>query len=434
MLQLLKNIIKGFMQNPGKYILTLFTVGAGVTVLILALSISSFLQREISDKLVENGILMTLANGEYSETGEFEREMPPQFNEEIPDILAMEIEGFVNAAPVTPTFYDSLNVNNKTYQIRNLVGSNENYKDVMDLTILEGSFFNADDVNKGNKKAVISESLAILLFGSAKEAVGQSIKPPGMQMERPGGRNSRFYQPVYTITGVYEDPDELMRSNYNIADMVIPYTSALPVGGNAERMKSMMLNTYIARINDTTPEQAESQIRSILMRELGDDIQLVIWEGSSSESSENLDESRNTVNIFNIVVNLLGFVLLITGSIGILSIMLIEALGRSRDIALERALGASKQRIIKEFFLRALVLSGLSALLGIIAAVIFSTPLKAQLIPVLSEFNLSEAGSILSSGPILIGVLSALISGGVFGIVPVFSVLKAGISDTLREG
>ena len=66
---------------------------------------------------------------------------------------------------------------------------------------------------------------------------------------------------------------------------------------------------------------------------------------------------RQTVTTFSLVVNLLGFILLAAASIGILSIMLVDVLGRSREIAIERALGASKMAIFKQFFTRSTIVS-----------------------------------------------------------------------------
>jgi ABC-type antimicrobial peptide transport system permease subunit len=147
-----------------------------------------------------------------------------------------------------------------------------------------------------------------------------------------------------------------------------------------------------------------------------------------------LEEARQTVATFNLVVNLLGFVLLITGAIGILSIMLVEVLGRSREISLERAFGASRPRIIREFFTRSVILSLISAVVGIVLSVLFSGPLQYVLGPIFEGVGASsEAATVITPLSVAIAVGSALVIGGLFGVFPVFSALNTPISEGIRE-
>ena len=134
------------------------------------------------------------------------------------------------------------------------------------------------------------------------------------------------------------------------------------------------------------------------------------------------------------MVNLLGFILLAAASIGILSIMLVEALGRSREIALERALGASRSTIIREFFARSAVVSLMSVAIGIGLAFALSGPLTDLILPIFSGVDASDISGIISIESVLIGGLSAILIGGVFGVFPVFSVLNVGIAEAIREG
>ena len=88
-------------------------------------------------------------------------------------------------------------------------------------------------------------------------------------------------------------------------------------------------------------------------------------EGQPAGGSADLEEARSTVRTFSLAVNLLGFVLLVTGCVGILSIMLVEVLGRTRQIAIARAFGATKGAMLREFVARSLVMVGLAAAIGV---------------------------------------------------------------------
>jgi putative ABC transport system permease protein len=133
-------------------------------------------------------------------------------------------------------------------------------------------------------------------------------------------------------------------------------------------------------------------------------------------------------------VNLLGFVLLITGAIGILSIMLVEVLGRSRQIALERAFGASRHNVVGEFFTRSVILSLFSAVVGLVLSLVFAGPLQQVLQPVLAGVGLSgQNGALITPLSVLIAVAAAVLIGGTFGIFPVFSTLQTPIAEGIRE-
>jgi putative ABC transport system permease protein len=134
------------------------------------------------------------------------------------------------------------------------------------------------------------------------------------------------------------------------------------------------------------------------------------------------------------VVNLLGFILLVTGSIGILSIMLVEVLGKHRQIAIERALGASGQIVMREYFTRSLILSALSAAVGVALAIAFAGPLKSLVLPIFNGISAADLGSnVITPMAVGIGVASALIVGGVFGVFPVLPALRANIAEGMRE-
>ena len=111
-----------------------------------------------------------------------------------------------------------------------------------------------------------------------------------------------------------------------------------------------------------------------------------------------------------------------------------EALGRSREIALERALGASKGAIIREFFARSAIVSLFSVVIGIGLSFVLSGPLTDLILPIFSGISADEVAGVVNLRSILVGTVSAVVIGGVFGVFPVFSVLQVGISDAIREG
>ena len=429
-------------RSPLKSILTLMTVGIGVGVLIFALGMSSTFDKLVSNQLQQEGIVINYANGSLNSDGNIELVRPPQIDGNLMDILTTELSGVVAVTPVSGIPFNDFVVDGTTFRIRAIEGANEGYFQAMNLELIAGTFFDAEDVTSGNRKAVITESLAEILYGSASAAVGQILQPPAVELPENANQNTsrrlRAFSSPFEISGVFADVSELRRQSYGVADMVVPYTSSMGGAqlnaGQMARFAQFMMGRGMILLKGVSYETAEAQLREVLTRNYGDDFILEIWEGSPSGATEYLDEMRRTINTFSLVVNLLGFILLAAASIGILSIMLVEALGRSREIALERALGASKIVIIREFFARSTVVSLLSVGIGIALAFILSGPLTNLILPIFSGVEAAEVGRVITWQSVLIGSVSAVIIGGVFGVFPVFSVLNVGIADAIREG
>jgi ABC-type antimicrobial peptide transport system permease subunit len=114
--------------------------------------------------------------------------------------------------------------------------------------------------------------------------------------------------------------------------------------------------------------------------------------------------------------------------------MVVEALGRRREIALERSLGASQFHIVKEFWTWSLMLSFFGAFIGIALAFLFAKPLLGIMAPLLGELseNFSKNSGVKIAS-LMTGFFLAVGCGGILGLLPAFSAVKGNIAETLRE-
>ena len=439
-MKIIRDVLKGIAEAPGKSLLTIFTVGAGVGVLILALSLSSFFSELVEKQLSSGGVIVTFANGERNAEGEVEPARPPQFDEQVMQVVQTEVSGITTISPLVTPRWREVRIQETSYQIRSVLGVSEQYLDLMGLEMAIGEPFTLEDISAASKKAIVTRSLAEQLFGSADQALGKTLQPPAMGRppaeEDEESAGQRFEPPMqtFTISGVMEDPSEVQRKAYGVADVLIPYTAAFPIPMNSAFARGMLMGTEVIRVEGSSVATVQAQLQEVLGRTYGDDLDLLVWEGTPTGETAWLDETRRTIATFNLVVNLLGFVLLVTGAIGILSIMLVEVLGRSRQIALERAFGASRRIVMGEFFARSVILSLVSAAFGLILSLVFAGPLQQVLQPVLAGVGLSgHNGALITPLSVLIAFAAAVLIGGTFGIFPVFSALQTPIAEGIRE-
>jgi putative ABC transport system permease protein len=114
--------------------------------------------------------------------------------------------------------------------------------------------------------------------------------------------------------------------------------------------------------------------------------------------------------------------------------MLVEVLGRGRQIAIERALGASGRIIMREYFTRSLLLSAFSAAMGVALSLAFADPLRRLVLPIFNGVSAADLGAnVITPLAVAIGAASALLVGGVFGVFPVLPALRANIAESMRE-
>ena len=432
----IRSVLTGLARSPVKSFVTLATVGLGVGVLIFALSISGAFSRLVSDQLERGGLVVMVANVERDENGDLQQVRPPQFDGSAIDALRAGVSGAVAASPVAFTPWTEFVVGGGHYRFRSVVGVNQDYLDVMGLRVVAGSAFTAADVAEGVREALVSETMAEVLFGAPVEALGQVIRPPASTQGTGGGGGfgRRFTPPAYTIRGVFGDPSEIQRRAYGVGDMIVPMTSAFPSNANASTVARFLNSRIALRVQGSGLATVESQARGALSQQYGGDLTVAVWEGRPDGETAVLQEARSTVATFSLVVNLLGFVLLVTGCIGILSIMLVEVLGRTREIAVERAVGASRGMIAREFFVRSLIMVSAAAVIGVALSLVLSGPLTELVVPIFRGATQAElGGAVIDPAAIAIGVGAAVGVGGLFGVLPVFSALRAPIAEGMRE-
>ncbi|TCS35692.1 ABC transporter permease [Reinekea marinisedimentorum] len=429
-MQALFDTLESIRKNPFKSAVTFLSVGIGVGILIFALSISQYFSEMLEEKINQGGIVLTVSNTELQSDGSYDRIRPGEFDLNAYSITRASVSGAKSSAVVVTGVFDSLVSEGDKFTLRSAVGVSEEYLDVMGLELLNGLPMTAEDVTKGLKKMWLSEDAAVILYGSADAAIGKQVQTPTSR--GPGRREAGTTIPLYTIEGVYKNPDELKREAYGIGDMFVPYTSMISSSVNSERLIGFYSSTFVLKVDGN--DSAEGQIRDVIANEYGYDANVNVWEGTTDGPSTLLSETRESVRQVTLIINVLGFILLVSGAIGILSIMLVEIIGKNRDIAIERALGASIPRIVRKFLTQALILSGLSALIGIALAYFFAAPLAQTVTSVFEGFSASDVrGSIITPVAVLIGFASALVFGGLFGILPLHSLVKRPIAEGIRD-
>lgn len=282
---------------------------------------------------------------------------------------------------------DSINVN--------VTGVNEEYDEIKNLNVTNGTFLSYMDMESLSKKCVIGTYVQKELFGGMN-AVGQNIKINGTP---------------YAIIGVLEEKAG-STSNGSDAVIYIPYTTAFRTSSSA----SINSYTFDAKSEDVASD-ASAVIETKLLELLGDDEYFTV-----TSMNEIIDIATDMIDKMEILLVCIAGISLLVGGIGIMNIMLVSVTERTREIGIRKSLGAKSRVILAQFVIEAGMVSGIGGIIGIIlgsvVAIVGGNLLGLTATPTI--------GSILIAFGVSVGI------GITFGYLPAKNAAKLNPIDALR--
>jgi len=271
---------------------------------------------------------------------------------------------------------------------------------VYDKVIAEGRFFTQTEQDLASDVTVLGHDVEQDLFGSV-DPIGQEVVIAGR---------------TFTVIGVFEKQKTAFGGGRNPDDS----TAYFPLS-TFHKLHPEILDYWLsAKFDDQkNKDLVTDEIRELLRRrrkvrnELPDNF--VVF---SSDAITKL-WTQITSSLFLLMFGL-STVGLMVGGVGVMNIMLVSVTERTREIGVRKAIGATKQIILLQFTLEAIVLCAVGGVIGIVIGSIFALGLKA----------------IISSQVSLLWILTAFLCscgiGLVFGIYPAWKAANLNPIEALR--
>ena len=293
-----------------------------------------------------------------------------------------------------------------------------NYFSILDAGPQLGRLIDFRDTANGfAEAAVISDALWHKEFGGAKSVIGRRV---------------RLDNDLYTIVGVLP-PQFHPPSTPGLHPVDLWITSGFRADPFPPPQRSVrFIPGLIARLNPgMTPQQAQAQLEAFsdsLRREYGSDYPATAgWTLSVTPLTEVVVGSARTLLISLLLA--VGLILLIA-CVNVANLLLVNAARRQREVALRLALGATRGRIIRQMLTESVLLSLMSAAVGVGTAAIGLRVLVGVLPSQLPRLN--PIG--LDARVLAFSLAIALLTTFVFGLIPAWQASRTHPSTTeLRD-
>ncbi|PYX09828.1 MAG: ABC transporter substrate-binding protein [Acidobacteria bacterium] len=292
-----------------------------------------------------------------------------------------------------------------------VTGNDPNVIAVRALKLGQGRFYNLEDQIQRARVAVIGSEAKEKLF-SGRNALGESIRVDGLSFEVVGVLSPKMQEGNDDINRVVYVPFSTMS---NLKDIHYP---------------DSIWFTY------QTPEyeQLEQSVRTIM----------------ATQHKFNQTD-RQAVEVFNLMTQvhqfeiitlglkiLMGFIGTLTlgiGGIGLMNIMLVSVTQRTREIGVQKALGAKRRYILLQFLAEALTITFIGGVLGVVLA--YAVALSVGRLTLYSAFAKNgEAGDIrliIAPGTLIASALILGVVGLVSSMVPAFRASRLDPIEALRH-
>lgn len=301
------------------------------------------------------------------------------------EAIEIEVEGVLAVAPELSGRYQITAKGKNTNT--SVVGINESYPGVKNITIQEGDFVSEQHLKSNAKVAVLGPTTRDDLFGEGANAVGQSIRINKIEFKVIGITASKGG------TG-FNNPDD---------QIYIPLTTAQRFLAGEEYVSSI----GVQAVDADAMTSVQEGITSLLLQrhKISDPASA---DFSTINQSDIVATASSVTETFTTLLAAVAGISLVVGGIGIMNMMLTNVTERTREIGLRKAIGAKNHDINSQFLTESVVLTFLGGVIGTFMGWIISVGL--------TYFGVIQTEVSLSSIFLAFGVSAAI--GIIFGYYP----------------
>jgi putative ABC transport system permease protein len=382
--EILKLAFDSFRTSKVRFALTALGMVMGTASVILVITIGLTGKRFILDEIQKIGT--NEVEVEYSgggATGAEQLIYNDYLTREDEKAVLAQVPSVRYSSPVLES-HDRISFGGGVVKDTLVLGVSPEYRNVRNLLVMAGRFFDDEDENAHIQCAVVTVPFAREMFGSPDAAVGRTFQIQGVP---------------FTIIGTFkESVDTFGQSEITDETILIPYSVARYFTGS----DNVKILYFSIRSMQEVPDASLEIVRVISSRH----------KPNSVYKAQNLTELLITANVISnaltVVLVLVAAVTLAVGGVGIMNIMLANVRARIREIGIRKALGATYREIKLQFLAEAVIISLAGGLVGTLVGL--AVPLSVRFF---TDYALPAP-----LWSVAVALFTAVAVGVVFGTVP----------------
>lgn len=280
---------------------------------------------------------------------------------------------------------------------------------IQNTVVSEGRLLTEADLEQRAHVAVIGSEAKSKLFSGAY-AIGQTVRLNGISFEVVGVLKAKM-----------QEGDDNLNRNVNV-----------PLSTMSEIKDTKYLDgIWLSYRGDF------KEVERALRNELGTDHGFRPTDHNAihvANVMEQLAQFRMVTMGLQVLLLFIGALTLGIAGIGLMNIMLVSVQQRTREIGVEKALGARKRHILLQFLAEAMVITGVGGFLGVVIA--YAVSLAVGRITfysaVASNAEAADIRLLISPGTVVVATVILVVVGTVSGMIPAIQASNLDPIEALR--
>jgi putative ABC transport system permease protein len=342
--------LRALWRNKVRSFLTMLGIIFGIGTVIAMISAGNGARQSVADVFSAMGTnLLIISNGSSQSSG-VRGGAGSQMALTWDDLTALENGEVSSVRWVAPVLTTKVQVTAEgTNWNTTITGTKPAYFKIKNWDVKSGTLFDDDAAATGPKIAIIGQTVVTQLFGQGASPIGQAISISGQPFE---------------IVGVLEPKGQSMMGQDQDDVVIIPLKSYLAKLDKGVGKFITRGQIYVSVAQEDQISTAEQQIAALLrqMHKLGanddDDFRI----RNLAELALNRKASTDKITTLLAIVAMMS---LVVGGIGVMNIMLVSVIERTREIGIRMAVGAKPIDVMTQFLVEAIVLAVIGGVLGL---------------------------------------------------------------------